>query len=152
MTTGRINQVSKLQQELCSFNRINNQVWCGAFTWTATILTWIAFAQLRAMEITQTSTHHKRVPNFAACPGKLCIMRLIITTAGSDIEHDSTTVHTNCIVLHLLFASREHRASCTQLANRSKCRARIAILTLSLIHIWRCRRRLRCRSRWSPYH
>ena len=23
--------------------------------------------------------------------------------------------------------------------------------TLSLIHIWRCRRRLRCRSRWSPY-
>ena len=23
---------------------------------------------------------------------------------------------------------------------------------LSLIHIWRCRRRLRCRSRWSPYH
>ena len=25
-------------------------------------------------------------------------------------------------------------------------------VTLSLIHIWRCRRRLRCRSRWSPYH
>ena len=23
---------------------------------------------------------------------------------------------------------------------------------LSLIHIWRCRRLLRCRSRWSPYH
>ena len=23
---------------------------------------------------------------------------------------------------------------------------------LSLIHIRRCRRRLRCRSRWSPYH
>ena len=27
-----------------------------------------------------------------------------------------------------------------------------AICLLSLIHIWRCRRRLRCRSRWSPYH
>ena len=27
-----------------------------------------------------------------------------------------------------------------------------SLLTLSLIHIWRCRRRLRCRSRWSPYH
>ena len=26
------------------------------------------------------------------------------------------------------------------------------IKRLSLIHIWRCRRRLRCRSRWSPYH
>ena len=25
-------------------------------------------------------------------------------------------------------------------------------LALSLIHIRRCRRRLRCRSRWSPYH
>ena len=129
MTTGRINQVSKLQQELCSFIRINNQVWCGAFTWTATILAWIAFTQLGAMEITQTSTHHKRVPNFAACPGIRCIMRQIIATAGSDIEHDSTNVHTYCIVLHLLFASREHRASCTQLANRSKCWARIAAVT-----------------------
>ena len=26
------------------------------------------------------------------------------------------------------------------------------VYDLSLIHIWRCRRRLRCRSRWSPYH
>ena len=26
------------------------------------------------------------------------------------------------------------------------------IWTLSLIHIWRCRRIERCRSRWSPYH
>ena len=28
----------------------------------------------------------------------------------------------------------------------------LATMWLSLIHIWRCRRRLRCRSRWSPYH
>ena len=27
-----------------------------------------------------------------------------------------------------------------------------APMTLSLIHIWRCRRIERCRSRWSPYH
>ena len=27
-----------------------------------------------------------------------------------------------------------------------------SIEDLSLIHIRRCRRRLRCRSRWSPYH
>ena len=26
------------------------------------------------------------------------------------------------------------------------------VIQLSLIHICRCRRRLRCRSRWSPYH
>ena len=31
-------------------------------------------------------------------------------------------------------------------------RANYPILTLSLIHIWRCRRLLTCRSRWSPYH
>ena len=27
-----------------------------------------------------------------------------------------------------------------------------AVLFLSLIHIWRCRRSYACRSRWSPYH
>ena len=27
-----------------------------------------------------------------------------------------------------------------------------SLLHLSLIHIWRCRRIERCRSRWSPYH
>ena len=29
---------------------------------------------------------------------------------------------------------------------------KVILGTLSLIHIRRCRRRLRCRSRWSPYH
>ena len=28
----------------------------------------------------------------------------------------------------------------------------MCVYVLSLIHIWRCRRLLRCRSRWSPYH
>ena len=28
----------------------------------------------------------------------------------------------------------------------------VNVISLSLIHIWRCRRLLRCRSRWSPYH
>ena len=27
-----------------------------------------------------------------------------------------------------------------------------AVIVLSLIHIWRCRRSTLCRSRWSPYH
>ena len=27
-----------------------------------------------------------------------------------------------------------------------------SVVVLSLIHIWRCRRTPRCRSRWSPYH
>ena len=42
----------------------------------------------------------------------------------------------------------------TQRARWRGCRRPldIYIYILSLIHIWRCRRRLRCRSRWSPYH
>ena len=28
----------------------------------------------------------------------------------------------------------------------------LSYITLSLIHIWRCRRSYACRSRWSPYH
>ena len=31
-------------------------------------------------------------------------------------------------------------------------RVRSTLHVLSLIHIWRCRRLLTCRSRWSPYH
>ena len=34
----------------------------------------------------------------------------------------------------------------------SSTRTKPGTLLLSLIHIWRCRRLLRCRSRWSPYH
>ena len=33
-----------------------------------------------------------------------------------------------------------------------RCTKPTTTAPLSLIHIWRCRRRLRCRSRWSPYH
>ena len=33
----------------------------------------------------------------------------------------------------------------------TNCHAALAV-DLSLIHIWRCRRTPRCRSRWSPYH
>ena len=32
------------------------------------------------------------------------------------------------------------------------CTAHTPIPSLSLIHIWRCRRSTLCRSRWSPYH
>ena len=34
----------------------------------------------------------------------------------------------------------------------SKSALRGFVQTLSLIHIWRCRRSTLCRSRWSPYH
>ena len=32
------------------------------------------------------------------------------------------------------------------------CRGNLTSPSLSLIHIWRCRRSTLCRSRWSPYH
>ena len=36
---------------------------------------------------------------------------------------------------------------------RRRCRKRWTMnISLSLIHIWRCRRSTLCRSRWSPYH
>ena len=36
--------------------------------------------------------------------------------------------------------------------SNAKNSAWFVFLMLSLIHIWRCRRIERCRSRWSPYH
>ena len=41
----------------------------------------------------------------------------------------------------------EHMRSCLTMPNFIR-----HPLYLSLIHIWRCRRIERCRSRWSPYH
>ena len=40
----------------------------------------------------------------------------------------------------------------TSLKPRNKKSASATVYYLSLIHIWRCRRIERCRSRWSPYH
>ena len=45
-----------------------------------------------------------------------------------------------CIVI----CERDWFASCFNAAH--------LLVNLSLIHIWRCRRIERCRSRWSPYH
>ena len=41
--------------------------------------------------------------------------------------------------------SQMHKINCN-------CNQKLGHLHLSLIHIWRCRRIERCRSRWSPYH
>ena len=39
-----------------------------------------------------------------------------------------------------------------QLEFSIKCLVWLIHMSLSLIHIWRCRRSYACRSRWSPYH
>ena len=48
------------------------------------------------------------------------------------------------------YAVQRPRASTSQ--NDRAVGSVLFILYLSLIHIWRCRRIERCRSRWSPYH
>ena len=74
-----------------------------------------------------------------------------------------------CAVLYMPTGLGAIRSSMTQISPRyeessmtlGKNKIKSAILTnlplmksgiLSLIHIWRCRRLLTCRSRWSPYH
>ena len=51
--------------------------------------------------------------------------------------------------LNSIFALVEVYAQ--RVASRKECSGG-NVLVLSLIHIWRCRRIERCRSRWSPYH
>ena len=45
-----------------------------------------------------------------------------------------------------------HDASIDALSGLASIDFDLIWLLLSLIHIWRCRRIERCRSRWSPYH
>ena len=41
---------------------------------------------------------------------------------------------------------------CAHCTSHSTAERELHTVSLSLIHIWRCRRIERCRSRWSPYH
>ena len=53
----------------------------------------------------------------------------------------------------LFVCMHSFRLSCELILRIADCPHLVLIVQdLSLIHIWRCRRRLRCRSRWSPYH
>ena len=52
----------------------------------------------------------------------------------------------------LLYTSPSPRDGATSRMPSSACQYGEYLLSLSLIHIWRCRRLNRCRSRWSPYH
>ena len=52
--------------------------------------------------------------------------------------------------------SRDHASivlyRATESHNDNTSGTQVVAFGLSLIHIWRCRRIERCRSRWSPYH
>ena len=61
--------------------------------------------------------------------------------SGHKSDHRPTLL--NCKALSLLRTVNEQK---------EKMLIFCMVLILSLIHIWRCRRIERCRSRWSPYH
>ena len=55
---------------------------------------------------------------------------------------------------HVLWQTRNnHKTQLEEECLISKWKGRkVSVKNLSLIHIWRCRRAAKCRSRWSPYH
>ena len=57
----------------------------------------------------------------------------------------------NVISLNTLLGFTKNIKSMTKLMTVKWTNA-VAVMKLSLIHIWRCRRSTLCRSRWSPYH
>ena len=69
--------------------------------------------------------------------------------------HTFNTSHigllTPIIKVYIHFTPSTHHTSAF-LHPSSKCTSTSHLQHLSLIHIWRCRRIERCRSRWSPYH
>ena len=78
---------------------------------------------------------------------KYMLMQTTSSKQGFQANLQSKPIHeaicnTIC-VLPLLVNSTSHPCC---------VRSPHSAIYLSLIHIWRCRRRLRCRSRWSPYH
>ena len=61
--------------------------------------------------------------------------------------------HTSGKMKSAVSRCRSLTVSRTRCAGALSCwKTKLSPATLSLIHIWRCRRIERCRSRWSPYH
>ena len=54
--------------------------------------------------------------------------------------------------IHRQSAAAQHKTSLLLRLGRGAAYCDQSVCVLSLIHIWRCRRIERCRSRWSPYH
>ena len=57
-----------------------------------------------------------------------------------------------CMVVRILIGPFFALLWCMALKLPPRVARQCVIIGLSLIHIWRCRRIRRCRSRWSPYH
>ena len=82
--------------------------------------------------------------------GKIQNIGKIAEEAKDTIDAKGLTVLPGCIDTQTHF--REPGSTDTEDLHSGSRAAIAGGITLSLIHICRCRRRLRCRSRWSPYH
>ena len=74
----------------------------------------------------------------------------ILLSTNMETPPQSPFCNIAMLSLFLMFVSHLSQRWTTSFTTRAECND--AVSKLTLIHIWRCRRRLRCRSRWSPYH
>ena len=95
--------------------------------------------------------HGKKKPKIARnFPPRVWTKKQPFSTCTS--VHGSQPSHT-CESLQNSFADHNGWSKpAMPLHRHENCCQPAAAINLSLIHIWRCRRIERCRSRWSPYH
>ena len=92
--------------------------------------------QLRLSKCTKIDNTNVKFQNFSgAKPAPNPILRIDLGTPSKTPPHNPSTI-------------KPLASSLVMAALRSRC----GYYSLSLIHIWRCRRSTLCRSRWSPYH
>ena len=79
--------------------------------------------------------------------GSSGLARQYATPRGGALRNTWQAARAYCFFLH-----PTQRAHTPHTPTNSPPLPGLAHWTLSLIHIWRCRRSYACRSRWSPYH
>ena len=99
------------------------------------------------------SPRHWKLPlNVKDLPKLLRLQNLLFQKESNNLSlqsslhslNNSLMMSDSCPINHVL----RHHTTCLS----KQQWVFLSLFHLSLIHIWRCRRRLRCRSRWSPYH
>ena len=108
--------------------------------------TWdVAFWVNSTPGLTFLFTSHYR--SYVDSIGDLLSITLILDISDVNSTHNKNG-RRNINVRRSLVVRWVYTLSLLDLRNR----ATGGSICLSLIHIWRCRRLLTCRSRWSPYH
>ena len=128
------------------------------FLITVTILNWqcnlwslVLYIRLLALDTLGYSPQNIQFVYLHHCSGR------VLQHTGEDRKRLDALKHTYCshsLSDYLLFLNYNSTGSVSSIyCLPSYCGPSLSTeLDLSLIHIWRCRRLLTCRSRWSPYH